>query len=348
MSEEKKRWRLSRTWILIGIVIVLLLIYQIPMPYYYSQPGDATGLNDFITVEDGTGEEGEFYLTTIHQSQANLILYAWSFLSPYRTLTPVDAIRMEGETDEDYQNRQMHSMRQSQDAAKVSAYEAAGAEVQENGVLVTQFVDDMGANEVLDSGDVITAVDGEDIGNITELNETIADKEDGEDAALTINREGEVMDVDVEVVAFPETMDHGGSPPVGLGIEYPVNQRDFIPEVTVDAGEIGGPSAGLMFSLEIYNQLIDDDLTNGLDIAGTGSIDEEGNVGRIGGVGQKVVASDNADIDVFFAPQDTGLTDTSDYELAIETAEDIGTSMEIVPVLELRDAVDFLEQAQET
>ncbi|AXF57872.1 PDZ domain-containing protein [Salicibibacter kimchii] len=313
------------------------------MPYYYSQPGDAVGLNEFITVEDGGGEEGEFYLTTIRQSQANLILYAWSFLSSYRVLTPEEAVRMEGETDEDYHNRQLQAMHQSQHAATVSAYEAAGAVVHENGVLVTQFVDGMGAEEVLESGDVITAVDDENIGNITELNESLAGKKAGDYAQLSVNREGNALELDVEMVEFPEEVTHTDEPTVGLGVEFPVNQREFNPKVNVETGDIGGPSAGLMFALEIYNQLTEEDLTYGLDIAGTGSIDEDGNVGRIGGVGQKVVAADNADIDVFFAPQDTGLSDTSDYEMAMDAAEDIDTSMTVVPVWELQDAVEYLE-----
>ena len=250
---------------------------------------------------------------------------------------------MEGETDDDYHNRQLHAMQQSQHAATIAAYEAAGAEVHENGVLVTQFVDGMGAEEELESGDVITAVEGETIGNIDELNESLAEKEAGDYAQLSVNREGNAMELDVEMVEFPEEMNHANEPAVGLGIEFPVNQRAFEPDVTMETGDIGGPSAGLMFALEMYNQLIEEDLTYGLNIAGTGSIDEEGNVGRIGGVGQKVVAADNADIDVFFAPQDTGLSDTSDYEMAVEAAEDIDTSMAIVPVLELQDAVEYLE-----
>ncbi|MBB6449401.1 PDZ domain-containing protein [Geomicrobium halophilum] len=351
MSEEKNRWRFSKTWMTVGLVIVLLLVYQIPMPYYYSQPGDATGLNDFITVEEGTGEEGEFYLTTIRQSRANLILYTWSFLSSYRVLTPVDAVLAEGETDEEYQHRQAASMRLSQDASKIAAYRAAGANVtiNENGVLVTQFVDDMGAIDVLESGDVITAVDGEEIGNTTELNESLAHKGEGDITSLTVNREGDVLELDVELMTFPEWDDEETGNEevnaVGLGILGPIDQRDvaFDPEVTIEASDIGGPSAGLMFSLEIYNQLQDEDLTRGLDIAGTGAIDEEGDVGRIGGIGQKVVAADSADIDIFFAPNDNRFPGPTNYEIALESAEDIGTSMIIVPVSELQDAIDYLE-----
>ena len=76
------------------------------------------------------------------------------------------------------------------------------------------------------------------------------------------------------------------------------------PKVKIDSHEIGGPSAGLMFTLEIYNQLVEDDLTRGHEIAGTGTINEKGEVGPIGGIQQKVVAASDAGAEVFFAPNE--------------------------------------------
>ncbi len=125
---------------------------------------------------------------------------------------------------------------------------------------------------------------------------------------------------------------------------YPVTDREvtFEPETNIEAGAIGGPSAGLMFSLEIYNQLTEGDITKGLNIAGSGSIDEDGNIGRIGGIKQKVVAAENSGIDVFFAPDDD-LGEISNYEEAMEAAEDINAEMEVVAVKTFDDAITFLE-----
>ena len=78
------------------------------------------------------------------------------------------------------------------------------------------------------------------------------------------------------------------------------------PKVTVKTDEIGGPSAGFMFSLEIYNQLTEEDLTKGYQIAGTGTIDADGTVGPIGGIEQKIVAADKAGAEFFFAPNEKG------------------------------------------
>lgn len=350
MSEKNNRSKPTKTlWIIAISLLAVLLIQQIPIGYYYSQPGDATGLQEIITVEGGSDlEEGEFYLTTILQSRANPFLYLWSFLSPYRVLTPEEMIMTENESDEEYHHRQVESMRQSQDAAKIAAYRAAGAsvDIKENGVFVTQFVDGMGAVDVLEAGDLIVGVDEQTILNFTELTEALSEKTAGEEAALSVIREGEQIQVDVEMQSFPNAGDENGQPEdaVGLGIIYPVNDRTvtFDPEVTIEAGAIGGPSAGLMFSLEIYNQLQEDDITRGLNVAGTGSIDEDGNVGRIGGISQKVVAADQAGIDIFFAPNDEELGELSNYQQAREAAEDINTDMQVVPISTLQEAIDYL------
>ena len=85
---------------------------------------------------------------------------------------------------------------------------------------------------------------------------------------------------------------------MGIGL---VDDKELIvdPEVTVQTDEIGGPSAGFMFSLEIYNQLTKEDLTKGYKIAGTGTISPDGTVGRIGGIEQKIVAADKAGAEIF-------------------------------------------------
>lgn len=131
---------------------------------------------------------------------------------------------------------------------------------------------------------------------------------------------------------------------VGIGITL-VDDKEIItnPKVTVNTDEIGGPSAGLMFTLEIYNQLMEEDFTRGYRIAGTGTIDSKGNVGPIGGIDQKVVAADKAGAEIFFAPNEKGKSG-SNYRVAVKTARDIDTKMKIVPVDVFDDAVNYLQK----
>ncbi|MEH7275544.1 S16 family serine protease, partial [Neobacillus vireti] len=114
----------------------------------------------------------------------------------------------------------------------------------------------------------------------------------------------------------------------------------------VKTDEIGGPSAGLMFTLEIYDQLMDEDFTKGYKIAGTGTIDSEGTVGPIGGIDQKIVAADKAGAEIFFAPNEKGSKD-SNYNLAVKTAREIKSKIKIVPVDGIDDAINYLKKLPE-
>src|SRR5699024_7796773 len=106
---------------------------------------------------------------------------------------------------------------------------------------------------------------------------------------------------EITVEQFPDKEE------VGIGIQLVTDQDVTVDQkVDVDSGKIGGPSAGLMFALALYNQLIEEDITKGYNIAGSGEIDEAGIVRRIGGIDKKVVAADRAGIDVFFAPHEEG------------------------------------------
>ncbi len=120
--------------------------------------------------------------------------------------------------------------------------------------------------------------------------------------------------------------------------------------VKIDAGEIGGPSAGLMFTLQIYNQLTKQNLTGGRKISGTGTMDPDGTVGPIGGIDKKVLIASQEGAKVFFAPDDPVTKAIlkvephyqNNYAIAKAAAKKIGTKMKIVPVKNLDDALDYL------
>ena len=119
-----------------------------------------------------------------------------------------------------------------------------------------------------------------------------------------------------------------------------------MPEIEIRTDNIGGPSAGLMFALEIYDQLTKEDLTRGYRIAGTGTLAPDGKVGRIGGIEQKVIAAHKSGAEIFFAPKEDGEQGIGElnYEAALRTAKDIGTDMKIVPVASFDEAVRYLEE----
>ena len=97
----------------------------------------------------------------------------------------------------------------------------------------------------------------------------------------------------------------------------------------------------MLFRSEIYDQLTEEDITKGYQIAGTGEIDYDGNVYRIGGIDKKIVAAERKGIDIFFAPSENGRPN-SNYQEALQIAKEINSDMEIVPVNTFKDALKYL------
>ncbi|MBU8907130.1 SepM family pheromone-processing serine protease [Desertibacillus haloalkaliphilus] len=336
----------NKKWVI--LIVILLAIHFYQLPYYYTQPGDAKVLASIINIEDGYEEDGSFMLTTVQMGKANLLFYTWAQFSDYRELFKEEEIRRPDESDAEYHHRQLMMMTSSQEAAKIVAYTHAGKQIDYDyrGVLVTSTIEGMPAEEHLQLEDRIIAVDGEHIQTTDELLALLGDKAIGDNVHLTVNRNEEEFDVTLSVAPFPK--EYGAEEGAGgIGIAYPVTDRSLLldPDVSIDTDQIGGPSAGLMFSLQIYNKLIEEDITKGYPIAGTGTINEEGVVGSIGGVKQKVVAADRAGAHVFFAPNEGGRVG-SNYEQAVEAADDIGTHMKIVPVDTFEDALSYLQQLE--
>ncbi|MDX8044914.1 SepM family pheromone-processing serine protease [Gracilibacillus sp. S3-1-1] len=338
-----KNQRTSRLLGFIAGIVIIAALFSYQLPYYIHKPGHADSLTGVIEVEGATESEGDMHLVTIQSGRATPFQYLLASLRDYEDIVPVEDVLLEGMTDQQYREMQLMMMESSQEASTVVAYEAAGKDIDisYNGVYVVSVVDGMPADGVLQSADEIVEIDGQQINEADDLIDYVSSKQAGDTISLTVNREEETLHKEITLESLEEL---DGS--VGMGIQLVTNRKVTVsPEVTFSSGGIGGPSAGLMFSLDIYNQLTDEDLTHGLQVVGTGEIDYQGNVGRIGGIDKKVVAADRDGCDIFFAPNENGRED-SNYQIAKQTAEDIGTDMKIVPVDTFSDALEYLENVQ--
>jgi Lon-like protease len=321
-------------------IVVMMASSFYTLPYYISKPGMAQELEPIIQVENGYKEKGKFMLTTVRMGKANIYSYVMAKASKYQEIYPEDVIKGKDESDEEYSVRQLHLMENSKLNAIVVAYRNAGIPVkfQYKGVYVLNVFPKMPAEGQLFPGDRIIKIDNKSFSSSELFIEYVNNKKLGDFIKLTIERNGLTEMVTISVAAYPEYPSKKG---IGIGL---VDDKEIIvePNVTVNTKEIGGPSAGLMFSLEIYNQLTQNDITSGYNIAGTGTIAENGQVGPIGGIEQKIVAADKAGADIFFAPNEKG-EDDSNYKAAVATAKDIHSKMKIIPVDSFDDAVAYLE-----
>lgn len=327
----------------VSLIIVLGLAYFLAafqLPYYIYKPGGADALNPIVSVEDGYQSQGDMHLVTVSGGQATPIQYVWAKLLPHHEILPIEEVRPEGITDDEYMHAQLQMMENSQEASTVVAYEAAQEDITIDfkGVYVVSVVDGMPADGKLEMGDRIIGIDDTEVKEAEDLINYVESKKANDTIEVEFIREDERKVEEIQLQAFEDAENK-----IGIGIQLVTDRSVSVePKIEFSSGSIGGPSAGLMFSLEIYDQLTEQDITKGHEIAGTGEIDYDGNVYRIGGIDKKVIAADEEGVDIFFAPNEEG-REGSNYQVAASTAEEIDTDMKIVPVDTFQDALDYLE-----
>lgn len=325
-------------------IAIAVFISVFELPYYIQKPGSADTLDPIVEVDGGFESTGTMHLMTVRSSVATPIQYVLAKVLPYHDIVPIEDVRPEEMSEEEYRLMQLQMMEDSQLASKVVAYTEAEADVEitYNGVYVAAVIEDMPAFGKVEAADQIIAIDGVEIKNTDEMMELVQGKEVNEELNVLLKRENEEIETVIEVDSLDEKTGQ-----VGIGVQLMDDRSATVhPEVHFSSGNIGGPSAGLMFALEMYNQLKEKDITHGYSICGTGQLDMDGNVLAIGGIDKKIVAADKAECEVFFAPNEQG-SSTSNYEVAKETGKDINTDMEIVPVDTYDEALTHLQNLNE-
>jgi len=326
------------------VIMVSSFLATFELPYYIYKPGRADALDSMIEIEGSYESEGDMHLVTVSGGQATPIQYLWAKLLPHHDVIPLEHVRPEGMTEDEYMHAQLKMMESSQQSSVVVAYEAANANItiDYDGVFVVSVIEDMPAYKKLEVGDKIVKVDDINVNKAEDLTNYIEKKNVGDYIQLEIIREEDVLTKELPLESFSNQEDK-----IGIGAQLMTDRSvEVDPDVKFSSGDIGGPSAGLMFALKIYDQLTENDLTKGHQIAGTGELDYEGNVLRIGGIDKKVVAADREGCDIFFAPNENGAPQ-SNYDIAKEVAEEIDTSMEIVPVDTFAEALQYLQDLNE-
>ncbi|MFI5843523.1 PDZ domain-containing protein [Catenuloplanes sp. NPDC051500] len=281
---------------LLTFVLTMAAVYA-PIPYVILKPGptvDTLGKDKDAEVIQISGTDvstsaGQLRLTTVGvQPEPNLVSAILGWFDGTEAVVPRELIYPPDETEEQVDKRNAEEFQNSQSSAEKAALHELGLPTLVTVVTVTADGPSVGK---LQAGDVITAVDGEPVAAAPRLTELVRAKPAGTERALTVTRAGQTVTVAIT------TQEKDGQPRIGVEIdEKPPFQLD------IKLDEIGGPSAGLMFTLGIIDKLKPEDLTGGKIIAGTGTIDADGNVGDIGGIPQKLVGAKRAGAVVFLVP----------------------------------------------
>ena len=312
---EKKR-------LLVILLITSLVSYFglfVDTEYYYMSPGPPYEWDISIEAAEQYESEGNLYQLTVRRDIANYLLYSWAYISDSVDLYPKEVILPKGVTPSELSEISLQNMQTSENVAIAVALNSLGYDVQSegDGVLVVGILDDSPVKDKLLKNDLIISISGEDkifysVNSSTQFISLLRTFSIGETVYIGIQRNGKEIQIETQLI---EHIEYKNEPMVGFLASTP-NQRFVFPiNVDIDTGSVGGPSAGLMMALNVYNKLIETDITNSTVIAGTGTIEIDGSVGPVGGVKQKVIAAKRAGATLILVP-------TANYEDAKQFKDD--------------------------
>lgn len=326
-----------------GLALVLGVVGAfVEVPYLGLAPGEVRntlGTNrngkQIIRISDPSREHrdgGPLDFTTIlvaggpdHGIRLGDALRYW--LDGESAVVPRELYYPVQKSSDEAERRASEEMTQSQNSAKTAALAELGIP-RTTTLVVDEVSDGSPASKVLRKDDVLVAVDGRPISGAESLRAAIGTRRPGQPVRVTYRRAGRTATATVGT--FTST-DGENRAAIGITVreeyEYPF-------EVTVETENVGGPSAGLMFALGIIELLTPGSLTEGVHVAGTGTIDDSGNVGPIGGIQQKLAGAKAAGATVFLVP-------AGNWEDAVEAKPE---GLELYRVATLKEALSALEK----
>ena len=256
--------------------------------------------------------DGNLFQLTVRRDEASALIYLWSYVDNSFDLYPREVILPKGVTPQELSEISIQNMKTSENVAIAVALKNLNYDIDSkgDGVLVVGILDDSPVKDKLLKGDLLTTINGEQIFSASEFIATLRKYDIGETVTIGLTRD--IDGIDTEIFISTELIEHieyDNEPMVGF-LATTVNERfDFPFEIDIKTGNVGGPSAGLMMALNVYNNLIPNDITNSLIVAGTGTIEIDGSVGPVGGIRQKVIAAKRAGSELILVP-------TANYEEA--------------------------------
>lgn len=317
-TTEHRRWwsaRATGATLIVAAVIGTAAFTMVPVPYVFEAPGPVYDTLDSVEDADGVDHPliaiegidtyptaGSLSLLTVslYGSRENRptwldIIEAW--IRPDYAVVPIDAVFPEGVTTEDSIQSAQYSMESSKREAVAAALDSQGI-AYESYLRVEDTREGFPADGAFEVGDIFVSVNGEPARNSSVISKLIAEAGVGNIAECVVLRNGVETSVSVEVV---ESDPESKIPVVGVIVS---SHYEFPFEVTIELENVGGPSAGMMFALGIIDMITPGYLNGGDNVAGTGTITANGEVGPIGGIVQKMYGARNAGAEWFLAPAD--------------------------------------------
>ena len=309
------------------LLIILFFVFTFELPYYIDTPGGLIDVSERLEVEDGYKINGSLNLAYISEFRATIPTIIMAYFNDDWDIIKKEDIIASNETIEENNYRNQLLLEEANQNAIMVAFEKAQEdyEVKNREVNVIYIYEN--ADTDLKIGDKILEINGTKINSKEEALKII---QGNEHLTFKVTNKG------VEYQRTANKIKIGDNSLVGITVS---ETKEVIPSRDVSINfkkSESGPSGGFMMSLSIYDYLTEEDLTKGLKIVGTGTIDESGNVGIIGGIKYKIKAAVKKEADLFFVP-------TDNYEEALEVVNKENLDITLVEVKHIDDAINYLK-----
>jgi PDZ domain-containing protein len=323
----------------LGLVLVALALALVVYPSndYIFLPDRAHPVAPLVTVAGGHDPaHGGIYFVDVVVRKATLLERLFGGLHKGADLYPASAINPPGVNDAQRQRIDFQDMHRSQQIAAAVALKAAGEKVtlRPTGARVDLLEPGAPAVGKLEPDDVITAVDGVRVRSFEDVKTQMQVRHIGAVVRFTVLRGASTIEVPIKTVGSNDTGPHRAVVGVSLSTAYDIH----LPRaVHINAGDVGGPSAGLAFALEVYEE-DGHDVVHGHRVAATGEIFADGSVGPIGGIKQKTIGARAAGVDAFLVPAGDNAIEARKY----------ADGLRIIPVHKFGDALRALKKLPAT
>lgn len=315
--------------LLFGIVFMATILY--PLPYYIYTGGGTINVKDKIHIENKE-TKGDFNLCYVEQINANIPTFLLSkLLSNWDSVSKEEVSLNDKEDIKDIYKRDKIYLEEANQNAIFVAYKKAGKSVNilDKHLYIIYLEEDSDTD--LKIGDDILEIDGSKIDSLADISKILDSYEVGSKLNIKVKRNGK------EMMKYAIVHEKDGRKLIGIALTS-IYDYEVDPKITFTfSNSESGPSGGFMVTLAIYNQLIDNDISNDLKIAGTGTIDIEGNVGSIGGVKYKLKGAVDSKSDIFLVPAG------ENYEEAIKYKKKYHNDIKIIGISTFEEAIEKLE-----
>ena len=322
MNKIKEFFKNNIKYILILVIVGIIANY--PLPYYIEAPGGTIDITNRIDIDGGYVSKGSLNLLYVTEYRGNVMTYLMGLVLPSFDIEKQEERQISNESAQDIYIRNRVMLENSIDNATILAYRYANKTVNitgYNNVILANYND----ND-LKIGDNIISIDDVKVSNLIDIKNELDKKEANQTITISVMRDNKEH-------SFKVKLDDEKKLGIIVQTDY---EYKLDPEINIKfKTSESGSSGGLMLALSIYNAITSEDITHGLKVAGTGTIDIEGNVGEIGGVKYKIMGAVKNKMDLVFVP-------AANYDEAMEVKKEHNYDIDIIKVNTFEEALNYL------